>query len=143
MDEFQKGYRIEASRFYYDYADGLAIVIDSATGTYYGMNTLGSAVFDQLVKGAAPASIVEQLRQIKGCPPEYEQLFANFFSQLRELRLLSSEESWGKGASPFEETITADGLFLEVKEFAEIQEILLADPIHDVNAEFGWPFVKN
>ena len=143
MNEFQKGYRIEASRFYYDYADGLAIVIDSTTGTYYGMNVLGSAVFDQLANGVAPAAILEQLHQMTGCFSEMKQIFTDFFSQVRSLGLLTSEEKQGKSAQPFEKEVTVDGFFLEVKEFAEIQEILLADPIHDVHSDFGWPSLKN
>ena len=142
MNEFRKEYRVEASRFYYDYADGMAIVIDSATGTYYGMNVLGSAVFDQLAKGAAPEAVLGQLSQLPGSPSQIEQTFANFFSQVRDFGLLISEEKEGKSARPFEEKDAADGFVLEVKEFAEIQELLLADPIHDVHSDFGWPFLK-
>jgi hypothetical protein len=143
MDELQKEYRVETSRFYYDYADGLAIVIDSATGTYYGMNVLGSAVFDQLVHGAAPAEVLDQLRQMTGCPLQIEQTFIHFLSQVRDFGLLVAEEKQGKPAQSFDEKVTADGFLLEVKEFAEIQEILLADPIHDVQSDFGWPVLKN
>ena len=142
MAAFENGYRVEASRFYYDYADGLAIVIDSATGTYYGMNVLGSAVFDQLAKGSAPAAVLEQLRQMRGCPSEIDALFARFFSQLIDFGLLISGET-GRLPEPFDERVAAEGFVLEVKEFAEIQEILLADPIHDVHSDFGWPSLKN
>ena len=148
MNEFHKGYRIEASRFYYDYADGLAIIIDSATGTYYGMNVLGSAVFDQLVKGSAPVAILEQLLLLVDCgmpgrSSDVEEAFTDFFSKVRDFGFLLAEEKQGKPAEPFEEKAIADGFFLELKEFAEIQEILLADPIHDVQSDFGWPFLKN
>ena len=136
-------YRLEASRFYYDYADGLAIVIDSATGTYYGMNVLGSAVFDQLVKGVAPAAILEELRRMAGAPSQIDQIFGDFLSQVRGFGFLISEEKQGTFAQPFDEGVTADGFVLEVKEFAEIQELLLADPIHDVQSDFGWPFLKS
>ena len=143
MNDLEKRYRIEASRFYYDYAEGLAIVIDSATGTYYGMNVLGSAVFDQLVNGSAPAAVCKQLRQMMGCPLDIEQKFTDFFSRVRDFGLLISEEIEGTSAQPFEEKVTAEGFLLEVKEFAEIQEILLADPIHDVHSDFGWPILKS
>lgn len=136
------GYRVEASRFYYDYADGLAIVIDSATGTYYGMNSLGSAVFDKLAKGEAPSAVFERLLELDGCPEQMERIFAAFFSRLQRVGLLVLGQTEGSAATPFERKVDTGDFSLEVKEFADIQEILLADPIHDVDSDIGWPHLK-
>ena len=35
-----------------------------------------------------------------------------------------------------------DGFLLEVSEYAEAQDLILADPIHDVDVDMGWPIMK-
>ena len=138
----QKRYRIDESQFFYDYADGLAIIINSMTGVYYGINIFGSAIYNQLIQGASPASILEKLRYLPGCPTEIENLFVDFMVRLGGFGLLTPEEEAGTVAPPFDESISIDGFVFEVAEFAEIQEILLADPIHDVNSDYGWPVLE-
>ena len=142
MNNMEKRYRLDESQFFYDYADGLAIIIHSTTGIYYGINTLGSAVFNRLVKGASPASILEQLYHLPHCPADIENMFAHFIARLRGFGLLIAEEQVGIQADPFDERTVMEGFSFEVEEFAEIKEILLADPIHDVDSEHGWPIWK-
>lgn len=142
MNHMKKKYRIDESQFFYDYADGLAIIINSTTGIYYGINTFGSAIFNNLVKGVSPASILEQLQHLSNCPLEIESTFSDFITRLQNFNLLIAEEQEGAEAHPFNESIAADGFFFEVEEFAEIQEILLADPIHDVDSDYGWPILE-
>jgi len=139
MDDMKKKYRIDESQFFYDYSDGLAIIINSTTGIYYGINVFGSAIFDQLVKGASPASVLEQLRHLPNCPLEIENILVDFITRLRNFSLLVPEEEAGAAAHPFNAEVAVEGFFFEVEEFAEIREILLADPIHDVNSTYGWP----
>ena len=143
MNEKERRYRIDQSQFFYDYADGLAIIINSVTGVYYGINPFGSAIFNQLMEGAAPASILEQLRQLSNCPLEIENTLADFMTRLQAFGLLIAEEQAGIVAQSFHESLAVEGFSFEVEEFAEIREILLADPIHDVNSDFGWPVLNN
>ena len=139
MNEKEKRYRINGSQFFYDYADGLAIIINSATGVYYGINTFGSTIFNQLVKGASPASILKQLQLLSNCPVEIDDTLASFMTRLQSFGLIIADEQPSIEAGPFDESLAAEKFSFEIEEFAEIQEILLADPIHDVNSDFGWP----
>ena len=36
----------------------------------------------------------------------------------------------------------AEGFDLTLDEFSEVQDLLLADPVHDVDVEEGWPVLK-
>ena len=46
-------YKLNEEKMFYDMADGQAIVINFTTGMYYGTSSLGSAVLDSLLSGAA------------------------------------------------------------------------------------------
>ena len=35
-----------------------------------------------------------------------------------------------------------DGFTLVLDEFSEVQDLILADPVHDVDVEKGWPVFK-
>ncbi len=143
MNDMEKRYRIDELQFFYDYSDGLAIIINSTTGVYYGINTFGSAIFNQLVKGVSPASVLKELRHLSGCPLEIEDIFVNFITRLQNFGLLIPETTveGNKMMQSFDQSIATEGFVFEVEEFAEIQEILLADPIHDVNNDHGWPIL--
>lgn len=143
MNDLEKRYRIDESQFFYDYADGLAIIINSTTGIYYGINIFGSAIYHQLVQGASPASILEQLRHLPSCPAEIESLLIDFIARLQNFNLLIAEEQSGLIAHPFDKGLAMEEFLFEVEEFADIQEILLADPIHDVDSDYGWPVLNN
>ena len=43
----------------------------------------------------------------------------------------------------FDKAAFADGFELTLDEFAEVQDLLLADPIHDVDVDEGWPIKKD
>ena len=42
-------------------------------------------------------------------------------------------------AAEIPESAFADGFELTLDEFAEVQDLLLADPVHDVDVDQGWP----
>ena len=122
-------------------ADGQAVVINFVTGMYYSTSTLGSAVLDNLIKGASPEDILATLKKEAGCPTDFDKQFTDFISELEEKEIIL----------PTEELTTApvvltnafkDGFALNLNEFAEVQDLLLADPVHDVEVDKGWPALK-
>ncbi|SMC78626.1 hypothetical protein [Papillibacter cinnamivorans] len=135
-------YRINESKMYYDMADGQAIVINFVTGMYYGSNLLGSAVLDRLQAGVSPNSVLEALRGLPGCPEDMGEQLDAFIAELISREILipgptNAEECCLIGGEALE-----DGFFLTVDEFAEAQDLLLADPVHDVDASQGWPVLR-
>ena len=42
-------YKLNEDKMFADITDGIAIVINSETGTYYGMNSYGSNVYENIV----------------------------------------------------------------------------------------------
>lgn len=126
--------------------EALAINLDS--GTYYSMNGASSKVW-AMISNAEPAHAIVQAFNV-GTSPSSEELATavhDFLARLVAKHLIVLREpsdSPSTGTTP--EAIAGaatDGAVpsfgLEV--FTDMQDLLLLDPIHDVEAE-GWPVAR-
>ena len=135
-------YRINDEKMFFDIADGQAVVINFVTGMYYGTSTLGSAVLDKLVNGASVEKILAALNAADGCPSEISAKLDAFIKALSDKEIIVSGDTDDQDVN-FDKAAFADGFDMTLDEFAEVQDLLLADPIHDVDVEEGWPVKKD
>jgi hypothetical protein len=146
-------YQINKKKMFCDIADNFAIVINSETGIYYGINSFGTSVFEHLLKGAAPADILAELHTLDGVPSDMEQRLTDFVEELKNNEIIIDGTttknkiitSKVESIAPIKPEIAinpelaeADEFILDVTEYSDAQELLLADPIHDVEEELGW-----
>lgn len=134
-------YKLNEEKMFYDMAEGQAIVINFTTGMYYGTSSLGSAVLDSLVAGADVQSVLTAVQALAGCPSDMEEQLNTFIVQLLEKEILVPAEGTG-AAVVIDASSLTDGFNLTVDEFAEVQDLILADPVHDVDVEQGWPILN-
>lgn len=134
-------YKLNEEKMFYDMAEGQAIVINFTTGMYYGTSSLGSAVLDSLVAGADVQSVLTAVQALTGCPSDMEEQLNTFIAQLLEKEILVPAEGTGAAVAIDASSLT-DGFKLTVDEFAEVQDLILADPVHDVDVEQGWPILN-
>ena len=135
-------YRINDEKMFFDIADGQAVVINFVTGMYYGTSTLGSAVLDKLVNGASVEKILAALNAADGCPSDISAKLDAFIKTLSDKEIIVSGDTDDQDVN-FDKAAFADGFDMTLDEFAEVQDLLLADPIHDVDVEEGWPVKKD
>lgn len=135
-------YKLNEEKMFYDIADGQAVVINFVTGMYYGTTMLGSVVLDRLVKGCAPEKISAAVKNLPGCPDGFDGTLNDFINRLKETEILVPGNTVPGGDEPIDEKSAAEGFELTLDEFAEVQDLILADPIHDVDVEQGWPIFK-
>lgn len=135
-------YKLNEEKMFYDIADGQAIVINIVTGMYYGTSTLGSMVLDALMHGNTPKQIVEKIQNNEGCVVDIDQRVERFIAALTEKEILISDEQPYSQESLGDFVVVDGDYSLELNEFAEVQDLLLADPVHDVEADIGWPKLK-
>ena len=100
-------YKLNEEKMFYDMAEGQAIVINFTTGMYYGTSSLGSAVLDALLAGAATADVLSALRALEGCPADMEQKLDDFVKALLEKEIIVSGETTG-AACAIEASALAD-----------------------------------
>lgn len=137
-----------------DFGDEI-ILVNLARGHYYSLRNTAAHVWRQ-VQTPASATVLSQslATTFAVAPDEARQALTPFFEQLKVEKLLV--EALGK---PLDAAVrpqtppdyasadcaSADRLafappVLDV--FTDMQEVLRLDPIHDVDAEQGWPVKK-
>lgn len=71
-------------------------------------------------------------------PADFENSFKNFIDEMLEKRILVQAEANNKEPQLNEKLAKDDSYELILKEFKDAQELLLADPIHEVKEDMGW-----
>ncbi len=131
-----KTYTFNEGTMFADVADGVAIVINSTTGIYYGFNEFGTDVFEQLRVGASFEGLVEAMKELPGAPADIEEKLAAFVKELEAKEIFTAGE--GDGAAVTLNAAAVGNFELSVQEYNDAQEMLLADPIHEVKEDTGW-----
>ena len=112
--------------------------VDGILGT--GSYTDVVAAVDALLAGAAVSKVLEALQALEGCPEDMEEKLTAFVQALLEKEILTAGETTDAGCAIDAGALT-DGFALTVDAFDEVQDLILADPIHDVDVERGWPIM--
>ena len=136
-------YKLNEEKMFYDYADGQAVVINYQTGMYYGMSLLGSAILDRIIAGKNVDEIITAVKALPQCPSDIEERIYNFVKELQETEVIVNGPTVTGGAEPLAKEVAEDGFDLKLDEFAEMSDLLLADPVHDVDMQAGWPKLKD
>ncbi len=127
-------YKLNDAKMFADVTDGIAIIINSETGIYYGMNAFGTQVYENLANGIDSEKVWEVIKNIG----TNEENYKTFISAMVEKEILISGENSGSAVNIDENVAKKDKSELILKEYNDAQELLLADPIHEVKEEKGW-----
>ena len=131
-------YRLNEEKMFADITDGIAIIINSETGIYYGMNTFATNVYENIVVGVSIENIKAEIEKLSDLPADFEDNFKMFIDAMVEKEILVEAEDNNAQANIDENLAKEDNYVLELKEYNDAQELLLADPIHEVKEETGW-----
>ncbi len=135
-------YKLNEEKMFFDVADGQAIVINFVTGMYYGTTALGSVILERILKGNDVSKIAGAVKKLDGCPADIESKINEFVEKLKEKEIIVDGETTDGGDEEISKEVSAEGFELNLDEFAEVQDLILADPVHDVDVEEGWPILK-
>jgi len=117
-----KIYRINTAKAISETLDGETIIINLETGCYYSINPAGSQIWNTLIEGI----------NLDTSSPN----ILTFLEQLTQEGLLietNSEKIPVTTINPIEVPVFT--------KYTDMQEMLLADPVHDVDTA-GWPNLK-
>ena len=131
-------YTLNEAKMFADITDGVAIIINSETGIYYGMNGFGTNVFENIINGASVETVAAALKGIAGAPADIEARLDTFVKALKEKELIIDGGAGDASATINETAAKEDAFEMSVNEYNDAQEMLLADPIHEVKEESGW-----
>jgi hypothetical protein len=123
--------------------DREVVVVNLDIGVYYSIGGWAAQIWMMLQNHDCPSEIIEQLKlHSKDEPEVIEKVLTGFVQDLLDRGLIVADESAMKQDSltlaldPVENIPT-----LGLEEFSDMQDMLLLDPVHDVD-EAGWPIAK-
>jgi len=128
--------------------DGETILMDLRSGNYFSIEKSGAVLWEILVQTGDVDALLKKSEEL-GDPKKSNQIqtdIKKFVSKLMEEGLIVEAESkdkseiTGEMLNSFKKAVTATDT-LEVNKYSDMQEMLLLDPIHDVDDK-GWPEPK-
>ncbi len=134
--------RINSSRVVSETVDGAVIIIDLETGTYYQLVDSGADAWLLLEKGVSERQFVRAMcSYYSDDASAVEQSAIAFLQELKKEEIIVTDGGVDAGdelASPVDKRPMSK---LQLEKFTNMSDLLLLDPIHDVN-EQGWPHSK-
>lgn len=115
--------------------DGKIVILNLADGRYFSLEGIASQIWSLLLAGRTPEAI---LGSIQTQQPLLSQPSSAFVERLIELKLVrQQDEETGSARGSIDEVWSDEEPKIEV--FDDLAELILADPIHDVDEQAGWP----
>jgi hypothetical protein len=116
--------------------DGELVVANYDSGLYYSVAPGGALVWQGLRHGLTPDALVEWLAAAFPNEPDLDLRIRAFIDRIVEDGLAVPADMPEQGG-PLPELVGTFGA-LEIERFEDLQELLLLDPVHDVDTT-GWP----
>jgi hypothetical protein len=117
--------------------DGELVVINLESGCYYSLNESAAVIWQQLANGLTPIEISKQVFDSTSHGLEQlSQKVESFCQYLIDEQLMVATEVMATIKKASSTGISFTNPLIE--KFADMQDMLLLDPIHEVN-EKGWP----
>ena len=135
--ESQRRFRVNQPQVIRESFESEVVIINLDTGNYYSLEKTGALVWDWIENGAALEGIVAQLAQ-RGTVPAPQMIVAveGFVAELVREQLIVPDVDLPGGPLALERTDAFEPPVLN--RYDDMQQLLLLDPIHDVDAN-GWP----
>jgi len=128
-----------------EFEDG-PVMINFLTGRYFTLNRSGRRLWAELQEGADETRLASALADLEKLPQlEAERIRRDvrlFLDRLINERLVAEvigkTQAAGTSANLRDEAYEPPRLDV----FDDLAELILLDPIHDVNEKMGWPVIK-
>jgi hypothetical protein len=120
------------------------VLVNLESGVYYSLRDSAAQIWIRLINQYSPTEIVVDLIQIYKVDENVLISDINlFFTQLLEVKIIKIALETEKKSIEFNsKEILVPYLSPVLETFSDMQEILLLDPVHDVD-KAGWPISKN
>ncbi|MEA3446166.1 MAG: PqqD family protein [Bacteroidota bacterium] len=141
--------KINAPNIVHETIDGETILLNLSTGNYYSLDGAGALIWDYIEKTGRWKKIIEILGNSNQEEKQHIDSSVNKFvaKLIEEELLLLNDTTIGipeNGAAEIEDQLKKAAINYKepkVNKYSDMQDLLLLDPIHDVN-EKGWPEAK-
>ena len=143
-------YIINEANVFADYADGQYVILNHVNGEYYSLDTASSAVLRALLAGIPEEEIGDALTGLYGEAAGAGGAVSRFVKELLDLGIILPSGAAAEAPEEREEAMAGlralpsggamPGLSCEV--YTDVADLLMMDPIHEVDEGAGWPVRK-
>jgi coenzyme PQQ synthesis protein D (PqqD) len=131
--------RVASANVHSKVFDDEVVVLEMKTGTYFSLRGSGVDIWSLIERNASAAQIAEALEvRYEGAKAEIEAAVDGLVGQLAEAALIVDDHSIESNGIPDARGDGAPFPAPELERFTDMQELLLLDPIHEVD-DSGWP----
>lgn len=134
-------FRVNTPTVTHETIDGEAVIINLDSGNYYSLVDAGSFIWTIVERGASASEVQDLVQQsYEGNADDIDQGVEELLAQLQQENLIVPVD----GAPAVDLTDLHNGHEKSsfkaplLNKFSDMQELLLLDPIHDVD-DAGWP----
>ncbi len=127
--------------------DNEIMIVNLESGNYYSLTGVAADVWDMIENGCSQEAILNEVQMLyRGSPEMMRNALTEFASDLTRENLVVPAES--RSAEPQYTPVLRDSsqptdfTAPVLEKYTDMQELLLIDPIHEVNDEYGWPKLK-
>jgi hypothetical protein len=119
--------------------EGEVVALNVATGIYFSLRGLAAALWEDLAAGHA----VETLGEHVECHGAEAGIVGDFAGRLTDHGLMRRSSRDPVVSEPSSiELLRAGPQEIIFEIYDDMQDLILADPIHDVDESMGWPHQK-
>ncbi len=142
-------YRINSPGVVHELFDDEAVIINLDSGNYYSVNEIGLEIWKRLINGTPPKTIISSVVELYDTDEKNaENAVHQFIKELSGNEIIVPNEGAPTAAvdsdsSPLEELTPETKRPFKTPQlniYTDMQELLLLDPIHEVD-DTGWPQV--
>jgi hypothetical protein len=115
------------------------VVLNLADGRYFSLRGVAATLWRDLREGHAPATLMVDVAKVDEAMAASVGQFVTSLLDAGLVRPCSAREpSAGSQAASVAE-LTRDRVAPVIEGFDDMAELILSDPIHDVEEDIGWP----
>ncbi len=138
-------YRINSPKVIHETIDGETVLVNLDSGNYYSMDGVGVNIWNLVERRITRDEIIEAVtRRYTGERETIERAVHHFMKELEQEALIVADDKNGgreTATDNYDLATTAERRPFEapvLNKYTDMQDLLLLDPIHDVD-ETGWP----
>lgn len=128
-------YKISGPQITWEEFDNEYVVLDLESGRYFSFVGGAALVWRGILEGCSPDALSAAIPS----GGHASVAFQTFFAALITGGLVVADDLPPEEAGDLPAEIAAAGTDFNLESFDDLAALLVADPIHDVEAEAGWP----
>jgi len=144
-------YRINKPDVVFEYFKDETVLINLKSGNYYSIDKVGTDILSLIEKKETLNKIINHIKiRYNASAQDIDDSVKEFITQLHNEKIIKQEISSGREKKSSEKKASSQSENIKkvsfspprLSKYTDMQELLLLDPIHDVD-ETGWPKKKS